>query len=115
MLGLLRARKTPVCRHVLGSPADLSPTVFPGFRREARLTPGYARTAFQAEEERRPKDAPAFTRREFHHHPTEPKVAGSNPVGCIELRRLAKKVWPGIRSHFFVAASGLLPPFWQIC
>ena len=50
MLGLLRARKTPVCRHVLGSPADVSPTVFPGFRREARLTPGYGRPAFQAVE-----------------------------------------------------------------
>jgi hypothetical protein len=50
MFGMLRARKTPMCRHVLGSPADLWPTAFPGFRREARLTPGYARTAFQAEE-----------------------------------------------------------------
>jgi hypothetical protein len=27
---VLRARKTPVCCNLLGSPADLSPTVFPG-------------------------------------------------------------------------------------
>jgi hypothetical protein len=52
MLGLLRARKTPVCRRILGSPADLWPPVFPGFRREARLTPGYGRPAFQAEDKR---------------------------------------------------------------
>ena len=41
-----------MCRNVLDSPADLWPPAFPGFRREARLTPGYARTAFQAEEVR---------------------------------------------------------------
>ena len=49
MIGLWRARCTPVCIVVLGSPADLLATAFQGFRREARLTPGYARTAFQAE------------------------------------------------------------------
>ena len=47
--GLFRARRTPVCIVVLGSPDDVWPTAFQGFRREARLTPGYARTAFQAE------------------------------------------------------------------
>ena len=41
-----------MCIVVLDSPADVWPTAFQGFRREARLTPGYARTAFQAEEER---------------------------------------------------------------
>ena len=51
MIGLWRARCTPVCIVVLGSPADLLATAFQGFRREARLTPGYARTDFQAEEE----------------------------------------------------------------
>ena len=40
-----------MCRNVLDSPEDLSPPAFPGFRREARLTPGYARPAFQAEEQ----------------------------------------------------------------
>ena len=40
IIGLFRARKTPVWCNVLGSPDDLSPTVFPGFRREARLTHG---------------------------------------------------------------------------
>lgn len=45
-----------MCVAVWDSPADVWLTVFRGFRREARLTPGYARTAFQAEEER-PRNA----------------------------------------------------------
>ncbi len=52
-LGLLRARCAPVCIVVWDSPADVWPTAFPGFRREARLTPGYARTAFQAKKKPR--------------------------------------------------------------
>jgi hypothetical protein len=35
---------------VLGSPASVLPTVYPGLRCETQLTPGYGRTAFQAEE-----------------------------------------------------------------
>ncbi len=60
--GLFRARKTPAWIVVVDSPEDVWPTVFQGFRREARLTPGYARTAFQAEDMRRPNasaDVPA--------------------------------------------------------
>jgi hypothetical protein len=50
--GLFWAQKAPVCVVVEDSPADLSPTVYPGFRREAGRTPGYGRTAFQAAEKR---------------------------------------------------------------
>ena len=41
--GLFRARKTPACIVVVDSPEDVWPTVFQGFRREARLTPMHGR------------------------------------------------------------------------
>ena len=72
-----------MCVIVLGSPAELWPTVYPGFRREARLTPGYARSAFQAEETR-PRTACSRARVE-HGGGVEEQLSSSSALLSLSL------------------------------
>ena len=90
----------PVCVAVLDSPADLSPTVYPGFRREAWLTPGYARTAFQAEESRPQSEGISNIGRLMH----VPRI--------VWVNELAEAVTTGITRAARVAqpSSRALPP-----
>jgi hypothetical protein len=78
---------------VLDSPADVWPTVFQGFRREARLTPGYARSAFQAQEER-PRRADSRSPRDYADAPVFTQMPPRSRGGSftITLRSPASRV-----------------------
>jgi hypothetical protein len=90
-----------VCVIVLGSPAELSPTVYPGFRREARLTPGYARPAFQAEEER-PRTACRCARVE-HGGAVEEQLSSSSALLSPLSSLLSAQPAPGYERSAFQA------------